>query len=361
MTEIKKRAEPTLATVLGFAALLILIFNTESALGYAKDGLALCARTLIPSLFPFMVISDILVRAGACTVAARLFERPMRLLFGISGEGAGAMALGALCGFPIGARCAVSLCDNGEISRAECERLICFSNNPSVAFIVSAVGLSLFGSKRIGAELCVITFVSSLAVGALFCRLGKKEDMTERKGKRTEKPRGIGIKDLSEAVSGSAQGVIKVCAFVVFFSVVLGMIKSAALSLGSSRTATALALCIVELTGGVAEAAGLDGIALSYTLAAFALGWSGLSVHFQIMSVCSGRGLSLWRYLSAKLFQGTLSALLAAIRAAVFPLSLETSGDSSALVSSMPNALCAAVLVIFCLSLTVAIAKRLKR
>ena len=76
-----------------FLALSVLIFKAESAAEYMRGGLEICAKTLIPSLFPFMVISDILVRSGFCSLATEIFEAPMRRVFGISGGGAGAHKL----------------------------------------------------------------------------------------------------------------------------------------------------------------------------------------------------------------------------------------------------------------------------
>lgn len=365
MTEKTKRGERQVTRLGAFAliacgaSLILLVINSENALRYAKDGLYTCAFTLIPSLFPFMVISDILVKAGATSFLAGLFEKPMRTLFLSSGEGAGAAFLGALCGFPIGARCAVSLYDTGKISRSECEKLICFTNNPSIAFVVSAVGLSLFGSKRAGAELYVITVLSSLVIGAVFCRFGEREKKSDKKRNKAAAS-SFGIKDIAGAIGDSATGVIRVCAFVVFFSVALGMIKDAAETLGATNGTLAVLLGIVELTGGVAEAAKLLPSDAAYIAAAFALSWSGISVHFQIMSICSGTGINLRPYFLAKLLQGALAAGIAGLRIKLSPVDLQTVNNTR-LVSTMPHTLTWILLVFFGVSLTAAIAKSVKR
>jgi hypothetical protein len=99
---------------------LLVLRNADAAVSYMGRGLSLCARTVIPSLFPFMVVSEMLVASGAGEALGRLFARLMRRVFGLSGAGASALFLGSMCGFPVGARTAVALLDQGAISKAVC-------------------------------------------------------------------------------------------------------------------------------------------------------------------------------------------------------------------------------------------------
>lgn len=57
---------------------VLILRNPDVAIEYMGRGLSLCARTVIPSLFPFMVISELMVRSGAGEALGRLFSRPMR-------------------------------------------------------------------------------------------------------------------------------------------------------------------------------------------------------------------------------------------------------------------------------------------
>ena len=108
---------------------ILILRNSDAAVEYMGRGLTLCAKTVIPSLFPFMVISELLVSSGAGEALGRLFSRMMRRIFGISGAGASALFLGSMCGFPVGAKTAVSLYDRGVISRSECQHLFTFTRS----------------------------------------------------------------------------------------------------------------------------------------------------------------------------------------------------------------------------------------
>ena len=117
---------PLLAVLCCFSALLLL---PEVSAQAARDAMLLCAQTLIPSLFPFFVLSSLLIACGASELLSALLSPLMRPLFGLSGAGAAALALGLCGGYPVGARTAAELVENGALSRDEGERLLAFCNN----------------------------------------------------------------------------------------------------------------------------------------------------------------------------------------------------------------------------------------
>lgn len=299
-------------------SLALIVRNSDVAIKYMYDGLFLCVRTVIPSLFPFMVISDMLVRSGAVTLVSKVLALPMKALFGVSGEGGCAVLLGTLCGFPIGAKCAVAMYDKGSISKEELERLLTFSNNPSSAFIISAVGVSLFGSRELGVKLYIMTLLSALIVGLaqnVIFRIKEKKgsrpncDSAPTNINHSEKHK-FGIEDFTESVGSSALSLLKICAFVVFFTAFLGTLSSAAEALSISQGLRAFIFGFFELTGGMVQASAVTPTQAGIALAAFISGWSGISVHLQIMSICADRDISFKPYFGAKLCQAILCSAL---------------------------------------------------
>ena len=320
---------------LGVFLLALMIRNSDVAAKYIKDGLSVCAATLIPSLFPFMVISDLFVSSGGANTLGRLLAAPMKGLFGVSGAGAVAVALGALCGFPIGARCAVSLFDAGEITKAECERLIAISSSPSSAFLISAVGVALFGSRDFGRALYAATLISSLAVGVVFNLISKIKKEPQKplvSPVYTAPQKRFGMASLSDAISASADAMLKICAFVVFFTAFTGTLCEMLDAWALPSTLRAIICSIVELTGGVRESAKLSHAALGATVAAFGAGWSGISVHLQISAICKNRSLSLRPYLLSKLASGLLTAAMIALYLRISPPTFNTDTPTTALI-----------------------------
>lgn len=294
--------------------LILILHNADVAVEYMGRGLVLCARTVIPSLFPFMVISELLVQSGAGEALGRIFSRIMRGVFGLSGAGSTAVVLGSLCGFPVGARTAVSLLDRNMISKSECEHLLTFSNNPSSAFLITAVGVSLFGNRRLGTVLYFTVLGSSLTVGFLarFFIHGRREEARAH----PHFPSGLhpgGVEMFTGAVSSAASSMLLVCAYVIFFSTLSGTLACLAEAAGGMDQRLYAILCgFLELSGGISEASALPNSHTALILSAAIAGWSGLSVHCQIMTLCSGRGLSFKPYLIAKACQSVLCALIMA-------------------------------------------------
>lgn len=115
-----------------------------------RHGLSLVCETLLPSLFPFLVFSELLVRLDAGRLFSVILGKPCRFLFGLSDAGTAAYFLGVLCGFPVGAVCALTLYRKNEISKEELTRLCLFGGNPSSGFLIGAVGEGLFGNRNAG-------------------------------------------------------------------------------------------------------------------------------------------------------------------------------------------------------------------
>ena len=314
-----RRARPS-AGQIGFCLMssfcfILVLRNSDAAITYMGQGLTLCARTVIPSLFPFMVISELLVSSGAGEALGRLFSRAMRWLFGLSGAGASAVFLGSMCGFPVGARTAVGLLDRNAISKSECEHLLTFTNNPSSAFLITTVGASLYGSRHLG----VVLYGTVLGCGLLVGFLAKFFLHRSREPEEHPHfPSGLhigGVETFTSAVSNAATGMLTVCAYVVFFSALTGALGCAVGDTGRiGDMGYTLLSGAMEMTSGISLASSLSDREWGIILTAAFAGWSGISVHCQVMTLCAGRGLSFKPYILAKTAQGLLcGAVMAAI------------------------------------------------
>lgn len=294
----RRRILPTLG-LLGVMALL-LICSADAAQA-VRDALALCAQSVIPALFPFFVVSSLFIDLGCAAVLGRSLAPVMHRLFGVSGAGGTAFLLGIIGGYPVGGRTAGELYRSGQCERKECERLLAFCNNAGPSFILGIAGLGCFGSVRVGAWLYLIHVGAAVMVGLLFRSTSRQMGRPEK----TETPRWADA--LIEAVRGGAMSMVIICAFVVFFLVILRLFSRFT---GIQHGAI---LGIVEMTNGILR---LANDRRGFIWAAGLLGWGGLSVHCQTAAVLSGSGLSLKRYFIGKALQAAISM------AAAWPVSL---------------------------------------
>ena len=287
----------------------LILFHVEQAVAAMKKALELCAKSVIPSLFPFMVVSDLLVSGGAGKYLGNLCAPFFRRVFGIGSAGSSVILLGALCGFPIGAKSAADLCEAGKIDRRELSYLLCFCNQPSSAFVTSVVGVSLFGSYRFGLLLYGTTLTSGLVIG-IVCRFLLLHDTAPKSQKSLPTPSYFRASTLTDAVTRSAHAMLSVCAFVCFFATLVACLEGLPAMTYLPAPLSALLVGFFELTGGVARAVTADSPLLAAYAAAWCLGWSGLSVHFQVLCLCDHCHISFRPYFAAKAAHGILNVVL---------------------------------------------------
>ena len=311
-----------IVAALGVALLALVIFP-EQTVSAAQAGLKLCANAIIPSLFPFFVLSSLIADTGAARYIGRLLEPVMRPLFGVGGGCAAAFALGFVGGYPVGARTVISLYENGTCSKVEAERLLSFCNNSGPAFIFGIVGAGVFSSGKIGLLLYLVHSVASILVGILFRRWGKNAPPAEQSCEPYRAPEMSFSSAFTSAIRSAVSSSLNICGFVIFFSIFIkllfssGLIPAIAGFFGMVFAPTGfdevwverLLTGIIELTSGVWTLRGIEGrITGSVAMAAFMLGWAGLSVHSQVLSFIGASGLSVRTYIIGKLLQGVISA-----------------------------------------------------
>ena len=296
-----------------FAALLIF---PKAAAEAVKDGLIMCGQVIIPSLFPFFIATNLLNELGASKLISNALA-PFGARLGISGHGVSAFIIGVTGGYPLGAAYTARLRSQGLISLEEASRLLIFCNNSGPAFIVGAAGIGVFSSAAVGFFLYAVHILSALSFGIMICPKAPcdicyDEDI-------------FAPVSFSEAITASvrrsADSVIGVCAFVIAFSALNGVLDGMDITrilAGelSYRLGAELSWCrallsgILELGNGIGGMSGLDIRPLNLALAAFILSWGGLSVHFQTLAMISGTDIKTARYMIGRLMIALMAASL---------------------------------------------------
>ena len=340
LTGFRRKITDALIILALLSAVTALVMFPEQTVAAARDGLKLCANAIVPSLFPFFVLSSMIAETGAAQRLGRLLEPVMRPLFNVGGNCAVAFALGFVGGYPIGAGTVISLYENGSCSKTEAERLLSFCNNSGPAFIFGIVGAGVFSSGKIGLLLYLIHTVASVVVGILFRRWGKNASLHEPyKSHQTKAPVSFS-KAFTGAVKSAVASSLNICGFVIFFTIFIkllffsGLLTWVAAAIGTvfapvgfdKAWAERLLTGIIELTSGVWTLKGAEGqITGSVAMAAFMLGWAGLSVHSQVLSFIGESGLSVKTYILGKLLQGVISAALVFVASRVMTLDVPAS------------------------------------
>lgn len=317
--------------------ILLLIVFSKAAVEAASNGIRLWLYVVFPSLFPFFVASQLLSRTGFVRAAGVLLEPIMRPLFNVPGCGSFAFAMGISSGYPTGAKITADLRKDGMISKVEAERLLTFTNNSGPLFVIGAVAVGMFGSRNLGLFMLGCHIAACVTVGFIFRFYGRKTDPAVKRKSgsllerfRNEVRRGPTEMDnlggcFGDAIRDSVSLILIIGGFIIFFSVIIRLLTDAGIiTVFSDAIAFALhplgvdkniiTACIsgcFEITTGanLASKASDAPPIQQITAASMVIGWAGLSVHSQVISIVSKTDISIKPYIWGKCLQGILAAV----------------------------------------------------
>jgi len=327
------------AAVLSLAGLAV---YTDGSVETGKKAVTMCTQVLIPSLFPFFAVSNLIIGLGIADALGRVLGPVMRKLFRVNGACAAAFALGIVGGYPVGARTALELFRTGRATKTEAERLLSFCNNSGPAFILGIIGTGIFSSGKAGFLLYLAHILASVSVGFLFRFYRGREDRNVGNIAAAAAPDTPGLSPVQifvHAVQDGFSGIISICAFVIFFAVAVNLLMSTGLLSWAAQLVSVLTgifgigadgaqqllTGLLEVTSGLWS---LRDVGASFNakmaMAAFMLGWAGVSVHCQVLSFMGNSGLSVRPYFIGKILHAVFSALFIYVLCRCFPVAVST-------------------------------------
>lgn len=300
------------------AGALLLLFPARAVKG-ASDGLSVCLSVITPSLFPFLILSAFAVKSGLAQSAGKASHFIMTKLFGLPAAALPAVLLGLTAGYPAGVKTAELLYEQAALTKKEAGRLCLFAVNSGAAFCINAAGRMLFGNKETGVLLLISTVTANIITGILIRALFKPEEKIYSARQVSHKPAGI-----CEALTGAVESAIKstftLCGWIVLFSTFVEIISGFV----SSPVLSGIITCFSEVTAALSFSAKHR----SAVLAAFCMGFGGLSVHCQLLPSLNLLGVKYRNFLLSRLFAGLVSAALAFVIGKASGIAVQTDSVS---------------------------------
>ena len=323
--------------IIPFLAMLLAYPN--AVIGASMRGILIWWDVLFPSLFPFLVLAELMLGFGIVHFFGSLLDPLMRPLFRVPGIGGFVMTMGFASGYPMTAKLTAKLWEDKLINREEGERLVSFATTSDPIFLIGAVSVGFFHDARLALVLGAAHYGTAILLGLLmrFHSGGRLSPPAPVQGKgrllarsframheaRLMDGRPFGIM-LQEAIRAAIQLIFVIGGLVVFASTILEVLTIAQVLrliqdtfgslLGLAGVPRELSQSLVdgsfEVTLGAKSAGGASAsIPLVYKAAcgAFVLAWAGLSVHAQIISLLHKTDLRYGPFLLARLAHGLLS------------------------------------------------------
>lgn len=310
MKTARKLKFTALCAALAFLAGAVIIFP-ERYVSCCFRGFALWAECVLPSLFPFMVITLILIKTGLAERAALPLKR-ITGIFGLPPAAAVCLVMSLCSGYPAGAKALSEFYANGCLTAKDCKKLAPLCSTSGPLFIIGSVGVKMLNDKAAGWKIllahCAAVIVTGLIV-ALFLRSGEKSDY-----RRAPADKNV----LYESFYGAVISVAVAGGFIAFFAVAVQVTADFRLLLPvelllrlftDANTAAAVCNGIIEVTCGC-RALAENGAALALPFAGFLITFGGLSIILQQLSYLTSARVSPAYFTAVKLAQAIICFLL---------------------------------------------------
>lgn len=313
--------------------LLLLILDTNTATKGATAGLELCLKVIIPSLFPFFVVTAYL--NGSLLGQNIPFIHRIAKSLHIPSGGDSILLLGLIGGYPVGAQLVAQSYHNRQINSRTGKILLGYCNNagPALIFGISA---SMFSSKIAPFILWGIHILSALVTGYLLPRPNAEPiRWIEREGISLTKSLKTGLHTCAIT-----------CGWIIVFKIIHEYLYSI-MPVSNGEIIPILITGIIEISNGCLQLTQLSSEQIRFTLASIFLSFGGVCVMMQTASVTGELGLGL--YIPGKLIQTALSTILAVILSSIlFPNAK----------FSFPSVICVSVLCILIFIIVTAVNKK---
>lgn len=297
------------------AIFLVLIFliltHSSTSLYYALTGLNLWFTKMIPSLFPFMILSGIMVRLNLTESFSALLYPVLRPVLKVSKNVCYGIIMGFLCGFPMGARVTRDLLDRNMITDEEGDFLLAFCNNIGpvyfCSFVLPLLKRSLVWPYVFG--MYGIPFLYGILLRHTLCRnmysAGSKSSLNRRELTACKKGRFTIslLEQIDSSIISATQSILNLGGYMILFNL-LNLIPHVLISYqGMPMVIRNLIAPLLEITGGLSM--------LGTSLPLFSLlilPFGGLSCIAQTYSMIKHSSLSITRYIGHKLVLTGLTA-----------------------------------------------------
>ena len=313
-----------------------LILFPKTSINGAVKGLNLWFNVLIPSLFPFFIISEILVSLGFVDFMGDILGPIMKPLFNVSGKGAFPFTMSITSGYPVGTKIVSNMRKKQIISKIESQRLISFSSTSGPLFMIGAVSIGMLNSPQVGPLIVASHYLGAITVGLIF-RFYKHNISFKYKDQKhnvfisaknfllfkNKNSKNLGT-ILSNSTKESINSILLIGGFVIFYSVLTEILYESKLFYLilkifheiipfniSTNLLRGIASGIIEITVGCRTIAESNGIPLiqKLTSISFLIGWSGLSIHSQALNFISSTDINQKLYIFSKFLHGIFSGL----------------------------------------------------
>lgn len=274
--------------------LTVFVLNLDIVINSTLSASHLFITKVFVSIFPFIILSDILYYFNYDLFLKKIFGNIISKLFNVSKNASIIYILSILTSHPGNAIYIKGMLDNKTIDEEDATKILRATYFPSIAFVIGSIGIGIYHDIKIGIILHLITFLNNILIG-VFLRGKKKCNDIEyvKQNKLTLQ------ETLSNSISKGINTSYIILGNIIIFTILVNLLNH---YLNINSTVLAIISGMLEMTNGIFMIGNLN-INLTYKviLTSFILNFSGLSIIFQTSSILSKYKINIKKILIVKL------------------------------------------------------------
>lgn len=327
--------------------IFVLVFSREMSDGI-KTGLRVCFETIIPALFPFLLISSFFLCCKIPDKVILFFDKPMKFLFGISGKSLQAVVAGLTCGYNVAAKNAVKLYGENVADLKQAQRTALFFTSPGISFCINIVGRGIYKSSEVGFKFYVSSIIASLACAAVYNIFFPNSPSLKLSRKNFSFSQA-----LSDSVESASKTIIGICAWIILFYALLQAFNTANIS--------PYVKSFMELFGEVTSGTAYAAEKYSTLVSAFVLNFGGICIFLQQIPDIVKLKIRLSAFLVSRIAVSLLGSVIFFISDYLFPTKFMSSASLTQTQAFSHSPVGSAALMLLCLIFLYCVANGKKR
>ena len=283
--------------------LIIFLFNLDIVINSTLSASYLFITKVFVSIFPFIILSDILFYFNYDLFLKKIFGNIISKLFNVSKSTSIIYVLSILTSHPTNSVYIKEMLDRKEIDENDINKILLTTYFPSIAFVIGTIGIGIYHSIKTGVFLYLTILIKNILIG-IFLR-GKnlsKEIQSIKKNNIT----------LQETISNSIiKGInisYTILGNIIIFTIIVNLLNN---YLNINSTILSLISGMLEMTSGIFMISNLNiNLSQKILLTRFILNFSGLSIIFQTTSILNKYKINIKKILIIKLIFSIMILLI---------------------------------------------------
>jgi len=294
----------TISILIFFITIIFILANSFEVIESIKLSFSICINNLFPSLIPFMLLSNILIKYNFVNEISSIFNKLMTKIFHVNKNCAFAFIMGLISGTPSNSKYLKDLLENNLITIKDCQSCLNFCHFTNPIFILGTIGYSFLGNKQLGLIILISHYISSFLIG--ISNKNQKIYNDNSKSKNNKNNNNF-IFVLNNSIKNTIEtlflilGIITTCLIITcFLNKILNLNSNLKFLYG-----------IIEITQGLKFLSLSDlNITLKVIISSFLISFGGFCVHMQVFSILDNKKIRYLPYFVSRLSHGILSGVL---------------------------------------------------